>query len=85
LEVLERAEQYQEADAILAALEQEYPDGQGLKSTRERLRRRAELKDLYQRRWGRGNRGPGTARGLLVQVISLDAGYKEATRICIRL
>ncbi len=81
LEVLERAEQYQEADAILAALEQEYPDGQGLKSTRERLRRRAELKDLYQRALGALETGDReTARGLLVQVISLDAGYKEATR-----
>jgi tetratricopeptide (TPR) repeat protein len=81
LEKLENERRYEDALTLARRLTDEFPEGQDWAADLERLERKTNLADLYQRALGALQSGDRkTAQILLAQVITLEPGYEEATR-----
>jgi Tetratricopeptide repeat len=84
LEMLEKAERggaYAQALDLARTLAERYPEDRDWADDLERLERRSQLKELYQRALGALHSGDRqTAVGLLVQVVGQVPDYEEATR-----
>ena len=81
LESLQQERRYQNALALAGELAARYSQEREWKADLERLERKTHLADLYRRAleaWHSGDRQ--AAQALLIQVISLEPGYEEATR-----
>lgn len=72
---------YSQALELVHGLADRYPERRDWAIDVQRLERKTELKDLYQRGVGALESGDQeTAQRLLAQVVALEPGYEEATR-----
>jgi formylglycine-generating enzyme required for sulfatase activity len=80
IETLEQRGRYQEALELANKSADEYPE-RDWNADLERLENKTRLADLYQRALGAlQSDDPQTAQSLLVEVVTLDPQYEEATR-----